>query len=71
MKFLDYYQVLGVPRGADADAIKKAFRKLARKYHPDVSKSPEAEARFKEANEAYEVLSDPEKRKRYDALGPN
>lgn len=71
MKFLDYYQVLGVPRGADADAIKKAFRKLARKYHPDVSKSPEAETRFKEANEAYEVLSDPEKRKRYDALGPN
>ena len=71
MKYLDYYAVLGVPRDASADAIKKAFRKLARQYHPDVSKSPGAEAKFKEVNEAYEVLSDPEKRKRYDALGPN
>jgi curved DNA-binding protein len=71
MKYLDYYAVLGVPRDASADAIKKAFRKLAREYHPDVNKSPAAEARFKEINEANEVLSDPEKRKRYDALGAN
>lgn len=71
MKYLDYYAVLGVPRDASADAIKKAFRKLAREYHPDVNKSPGAEARFKEINEANEVLSDPEKRKRYDALGAN
>jgi curved DNA-binding protein len=71
MKFLDYYAVLGVPRDASADTIKKAFRKLARQYHPDVNKSPGAEARFKEINEAYEVLSDPAKRKRYDTLGSN
>lgn len=71
MKYLDYYAVLGVPRDASADAIKKAFRKLARQYHPDVNKSSGAEARFKEINEANEVLSDPEKRKRYDALGRN
>jgi curved DNA-binding protein len=71
MKYIDYYQTLGVPRDATADAIKKAFRKLARKYHPDVNKSPGAEAKFKEINEAYEVLSDPEKRKRYDTLGAN
>ena len=71
MKFLDYYAVLGVPRDASADAIKKAFRKLARQYHPDVNKASGAETKFKEVNEAYEVLSDPEKRKRYDALGPN
>lgn len=71
MKYLDYYAVLGVPRDASADAIKKAFRKLARKYHPDVSKTPDAETKFKEVNEAYEVLSDPKKRKRYDALGHN
>src|SRR3954464_13773047 len=70
VQFKDYYEVLGVPRGASEDDIKKAFRKLARQYHPDVAKDKKvAEAKFKEINEAYEVLSDPEKRKRYDALG--
>ncbi len=71
MKYLDYYAVLGLSRDASAADVKKAFRKLARQYHPDVNKSAGAEARFKEINEANEVLSDPEKRKRYDALGPN
>ena len=71
MKYLDYYAVLGIARDASANDIKKAFRKLARQYHPDVNKSAGAEARFKEINEANEVLSDPEKRKRYDALGQN
>ena len=71
MKYLDYYAVLGVPRDASAEDIKKAFRKLARQYHPDVNKSSGAEARFKEINEANEVLSDPEKRRRYDELGRN
>ncbi|MDL1901566.1 molecular chaperone DnaJ [Anaerolineae bacterium CFX9] len=67
----DYYEVLGVPRGADKDQIKSAFRRLAREYHPDVTRLPkeEAEARFKEANEAYEILSDDEKRARYDRFG--
>jgi molecular chaperone DnaJ len=65
----DYYDVLGVPREANKDDIKKAFRKLAREYHPDVSEHPDAEARFKEINEAYEVLSDDEKRARYDRFG--
>src|SRR5258708_5475413 len=69
MQFKDYYQILGVPRDADADQVKKAFRKLARKYHPDVSKEPNAELRMKEINEANAVLSDPEKRGAYDALG--
>jgi curved DNA-binding protein len=67
MEFKDYYQTLGVARDASADDIKGAFRKLARKYHPDVSKEPDAEARFKELNEANEVLKDPEKRTAYDA----
>ena len=69
MEFKDYYRTLGVARDATADDIKKAFRKLARKYHPDLSKEPGAEARMKEVNEAYAVLSDPEKRAAYDALG--
>lgn len=71
MQFRDYYEVLGVPRDATADDIKKAFRKLARKYHPDVSKEKDAEARMKDVNEAYAVLSDPEKRAAYDQLGRN
>lgn len=69
MQFKDYYQTLGVERDATADAIKKAFRKLARKYHPDVSKEPDADQRMKEVNEAHAVLSDPEKRAAYDQLG--
>jgi len=69
LEFKDYYQILGVPRDADAEQVKKAFRKLARKYHPDVSKEPNAELRMKEINEANAVLSDPEKRAAYDALG--
>jgi curved DNA-binding protein len=69
LQFKDYYQTLGVARDATADDVKKAFRKLARKHHPDLSKEPDAEARMKEVNEAYAVLADPEKRAAYDALG--
>ncbi|HKP94235.1 MAG TPA: J domain-containing protein [Fibrobacteria bacterium] len=72
MEFKDYYKSLGLEKGADADAVKKAYRKLAAKYHPDKNPgSKSAEDRFKEINEANEVLSDPEKRKRYDELGAN
>jgi curved DNA-binding protein len=69
MEFRDYYQTLGLTRTATAEEIKKVYRRLARKYHPDVSKEPNAEAKFKEVQEAYEVLKDPEKRAAYDQLG--
>jgi len=72
VKFQDYYETLGVARTASADDIKQAFRKLARLYHPDVAKNKvTGEAKFKEINEAYEVLGDPEKRRHYDELGAN
>jgi curved DNA-binding protein len=69
MEFKDYYDIMGVKRDATQDEIKRAYRKLARKFHPDVSKEAEAEAKFKELGEAYEVLKDPEKRAAYDQLG--
>jgi curved DNA-binding protein len=69
VEYKDYYKILGVSRNASEGEIKRAFRKLARKYHPDVSKEPNAEERFKEINEAHEVLLDPEKRAAYDRLG--
>ncbi|HET7308445.1 MAG TPA: DnaJ C-terminal domain-containing protein [Gammaproteobacteria bacterium] len=71
MEYKDYYKRLGVSRDANQDEIKRAYRKLARKYHPDVSKEENAEEQFKEVQEAYEVLKDPEKRKAYDQLGQN
>jgi len=71
MQFKDYYDTLGVKRDASAEELKRAYRKLARKYHPDVSKEKNAEARFKDVQEAYEVLKDPEKRATYDQLGRN
>jgi curved DNA-binding protein len=69
MKYKDYYAVLGLERGASQDEVKKAYRRLARKYHPDVSKEPQAEERFKEVAEAYETLKDPDKRAAYEQLG--
>ncbi len=69
MKYTDYYAALGVERGASADEIRKAYRRLAQKHHPDVSKEPDAEAKFKDIAAAYQTLKDPEKRKAYDALG--
>ena len=69
MEYRDYYKILGIVRDAPQDEIKRAYRKLARKFHPDVSKDPDAEKKFKEVGEAYEVLSDPEKRAAYDKFG--
>ena len=71
MEFTDYYATLGVPRDASPDAVKAAYRKLARALHPDVNKKADAERRFKKVNEAYEVLSDADKRAKYDRLGAN
>ena len=71
MEYKDYYKILGVERDATEAKIKSAYRKLARQYHPDVNKSPDAVQKFKDINEAYEVLSDKEKKSRYDSLGAN
>ncbi|HEX7719790.1 MAG TPA: DnaJ domain-containing protein, partial [Woeseiaceae bacterium] len=71
MEFKDYYKILDVARDASAEDVKRAYRRLARKFHPDVSKEADAEVRFKEMKEAYEVLKDPEKRSAYDKFGAN
>ena len=71
MKYKDYYAILGVTRDAKPEDIRKAYRKLSKKYHPDVNKEAGAEEKYKEINEAYEVLKDPEKRQKYDTLGMN
>ncbi len=71
MEYKDYYAIMGVDKTASQDELKRAYRKLARKFHPDVSKEPDAEQKFKELGEAYEVLKDPEKRAAYDQLGAN
>lgn len=71
MEFKDYYQILELTKTASQDDIKKSYRNLAKKYHPDSNKSPDAEKKFKEISEAYTVLSDPEKRRKYDTLGAN
>ena len=71
MEFKDYYKIMGLTRDASQDDVKRSYRKLARKFHPDVSKEQDAEAKFKELGEAYEVLKDPEKRAAYDQLGAN
>ncbi len=71
MQYTDYYEVLGVKRDADQEEIKRAYRKLARKYHPDVSTATDNAVRFNQIGEAWEVLKDPEKRAAYDELGAN
>ncbi len=71
MQYKDYYKILGVSRDSKPDDIRKAYRKLAKQYHPDINKDPGAEDKYKEINEAYEVLKDPEKRQKYDTLGMN
>lgn len=68
MDFKDYYAILGVSKNASQDEIQRAYRKLARQYHPDINKTPEAESTFKDVGEAYEVLKDPDKRAKYELL---